>query len=84
MNIPLVPLLVKTKNTTQQHFLQKNMRIKNLRNSFKIIHRKELVNKNILLIDDVFTTGNTLNECAQMLLKNGAKRIYGFTLARGI
>jgi len=38
----------------------------------------------ILLVDDIFTTGSTINECAKTLIKAGAKKAYGFTLSRGL
>ena len=44
---------------------------------------KNLQNKNILLIDDVVTTGSTLNECAKVLKQNGAGKIYGLVIAKG-
>jgi predicted amidophosphoribosyltransferase len=38
--------------------------------------------KKVLLVDDVFTTGTTVNECARVLKKNGAAEVFVFTLAR--
>ena len=42
------------------------------------------VKKNILLVDDVSTTGSTLNECARVLLTGGAKAVLGVTLAKAV
>ena len=43
----------------------------------------EVKNMNVLLIDDIFTSGATLNECTRVLKKAGAKKVWGFTLAHG-
>ena len=64
-----------------QSTLKGNDRLKNIKNAFEI--RKPIPeNCNILLIDDVFTTGATLGELAKMLKKSGANRICCWTLAR--
>jgi competence protein ComFC len=60
--------------------LQRKLNVKNV---FEIInHKSEIINKNILLVDDVVTTGSTLMEAAKILKKNGAKKVFGLTLAR--
>jgi ComF family protein len=56
-------------------------RLKQIRGAFAVKHPKVFEEKNVLLIDDVFTTGATLNECAKVLQKSGAK-VYALTLAR--
>lgn len=57
-------------------------RRKNLRNAFSVRIPAQIKGKKILLIDDVFTTGTTVNECAGVLLKAGAAEVIVFTLAR--
>jgi ComF family protein len=57
-------------------------RRKNLRNAFSVRTPGPIKGKKILLIDDVFTTGTTVNECAGVLLKAGAAEVIVFTLAR--
>jgi len=49
-------------------------REENAKGVYKINDNIELHNKKILIIDDIYTTGNTVNECAKMLVRNGLKR----------
>lgn len=74
--------LIKTKQTTAQMKLSKKLRINNLKNSFSVNNTDIVRGKKILLIDDVMTTGATLNTCAGELIKAGAKEIFAFTLAK--
>lgn len=83
-NIPLKHALEKTIKTMYQNELTKIERRTNLKNAFKACRHAEINEKNILLIDDVMTTGATLNECAYTLLAGGAKKVTCLTLARGI
>lgn len=64
--------------------LPRNDRIKNVLGVFKIKNPQKFSGRHILLIDDVFTTGATLNECSKVLLDAGAKEVWVFTLTRGI
>ncbi len=57
-------------------------RRKNVKNAFRVKSAEKIYNKKILLLDDVFTTGATANECARILLKNGASEVEVFTFAR--
>lgn len=78
-------VLIKTKETLPQVGLSLKQRRTNLIGAFSINKNKKNIieRKNILLIDDVYTTGSTVNECSKVLLKEGAKRIYVYTIARG-
>ena len=58
--------------------------MKNLRRAFAVRYPSLIAQKRILLIDDVFTTGTTVNECAKVLRKAGAEEIFVLTLARTI
>jgi len=81
----ILDFLIKTKNTKPQTTLKQKDRKTNLQNTFSLNLKyslKNFRNKNILLIDDVFTTGSTLNECAKILVKNEIKNIYCLTLAK--
>ncbi|RPJ37916.1 MAG: ComF family protein, partial [Deltaproteobacteria bacterium] len=57
-------------------------RQKNIRGAFAVFRERAVAEKSILLIDDVFTTGATVEECAKVLLKAGANRVDVLTLAR--
>lgn len=59
-------------------------RLSNVRNAFNVSNTgiSKIYNKNILLLDDVFTTGATVNECAKTLKQNGAKTVNVITIAR--
>ena len=76
-------LLIKTKNTRSQTDLKEEKRIINVKDVFEVKNKKEAKDKVILLVDDVFTTGSTLNEAAKALKKSGAREVWGVTLARG-
>jgi|LGVF01.2.fsa_nt_gb ComF family protein len=73
--------LVRVINTPTQTKLTRRERQANLNKAFKVIDTQKLKGKNILLIDDIFTTGATTDECSKMLKKAGVKNIYVLTLA---
>jgi len=77
-----VNLLKKIKHTKAQAKLSKKARLQNLKNAFSIQDVDIEIPKTtrIFIIDDVVTTGTTLNECAKILYKNGYKNIYGLTI----
>jgi len=79
----LVNALEKIKWTEPQNRLNKYERQKNIKNTFAVRGGEDICGKKILLVDDVFTTGSTLNECARILMRAGAGLVYGFALARG-
>jgi len=62
--------------------LKKEERLKNLRGAFVIRNKNAVSGKNIVLVDDVMTTGATLTEGAKVLKRAGAKKIYGLVLAK--
>jgi len=73
--------LTKIKETPHQSTLKnKNERLKNLKGCFHA-KNEEIKNRNIILIDDVITTGTTMEEAAKTLCNAGAKKIIGFALA---
>lgn len=73
--------LVKIKNTKKQSTLTKNQREENVKNAFAVRNLDDIKNKNIILFDDIYTTGSTVNECSRVLKKAGAKEIVVLTLA---
>jgi len=75
-------ILVRSRNTHPQTGLSGVERRKNLRNAFFVKDQKMISGKNILLVDDVFTTGTTVNECARVLIKAGARNVDVLTLSR--
>ena len=74
--------LLRTQNTIPQVELSGLARRHNLQSAFKVKNVEKIQNKNIVLVDDVTTTGATLNECAKVLKNVGAGNIYALTLAR--
>jgi ComF family protein len=73
-------LLTRIKPTESQTRKKKHERLENMRGAFRPAPAVE--GKDILLVDDVFTTGSTVNEAAKVFKKAGAGRVYVFTLAR--
>lgn len=75
IKIPIAKkILYKIKNTVPQSSLNRKQREENAKGAYKIRNTTKLYNKKILLIDDIYTTGNTVNECAKVLMHNGVKR----------
>jgi len=74
--------LIKTRETQNQAELSQAQRAFNLRNAFAAQNKELLRDKKIFLIDDVATTGATMEECARVLLKNGAQEVIGAAIAR--
>lgn len=75
-------LLERVVDTPHQAGLNRDNRKLNLVNAFKVTDRKRVRGKTILLVDDIFTTGSTINECAKTLYKAGAYKVYGLCLSR--
>jgi ComF family protein len=74
-------LLQKERHTVPQVSLSGTEREKGVKGTFTVLERETVKEKTILLIDDVYTTGATVNECARVLLARGAKRVDVLTLA---
>ncbi len=75
--------LVRTKSTKSQNKLTRPERIKNMKNAFKIVCDKNIRGKKILIIDDIYTTGTTVNEISRELFSKGASDAYVLTFATG-
>lgn len=82
----LFDLLIRIKNNKPQALLSQKARGANVKGIFKVKERyyEGIKGKNILLIDDVITTGATVESCCKVLKKSGVKRIYVLTLAKKI
>lgn len=80
---PLHNVLVRTRHTKKQAQLNRAERLNNLHNAFDMKTGEDIKNKRILLVDDVLTTGSTMEECARVLKQYGVTEVVGFTIARG-
>lgn len=78
--LPVQKILIR-KGRKAQKTLSREKRAANLQQNVSIKRNIKLVPKKIVLIDDVFTTGTTINECAGILKKAGVKKIYSLTIA---
>lgn len=67
-------ILYKSKNTVPQSTLNKKQREENAKGVYKTKNITKLSDRKILIIDDIYTTGNTVNECARVLVEKGIKR----------
>lgn len=74
-------LLYRVKDTGHQVGRTRIERLKALENAFTLRPESCILNS-VLLVDDVWTTGATMNECKKTLLKAGVKKVWGFVLAR--
>lgn len=72
----------KTKHNIEQSSLSKEQRKQNVKNVYKIVNKEKIENKNIVLFDDIYTTGNTVNEISKILKQNGANKILVLTIAK--
>jgi ComF family protein len=77
-------ILQKKKPTTPQVDLSGAEREKGVRRAFHVTGKEELRGKSVLLVDDVYTTGATVNECSKMLRRGGAARVDVLTLAHAL
>lgn len=76
--------LIRTRDTAPQAGLSAGERRKNIRNAFYVQENGCIKGKNIILVDDVFTTGATLRECSRVLKRSGSENIYAVTLAHSM
>lgn len=84
IEIPLVSLLIRVRDTKPQTEIEsKKERRENVAHAFALARPVSLKGKTILLVDDVYTTGATMAECARVLRRAGAKEVWGVAIARG-
>jgi predicted amidophosphoribosyltransferase len=76
--------LIRAVDTDPQISLPRAARLQNLRKAFVVRAPHDVDGARILLVDDVFTTGTTANECARVLLQAGAKQVMVLALARSV
>jgi len=78
----LCDVLERTRQTLSQIGLTRHQRRENLRGAFRVKSPEKISGREILLVDDVFTTGTTVSECARILRRAGAARVWVATVAR--
>ncbi len=85
LNKPLIRFcLIKVKNNKKQSGLKIEERFTNVKSVYKVINKNIISGKRILLIDDIYTTGATVNECSKVLKAAGANKVLVATIARAI
>lgn len=77
-------VLYKSRPTIPQKHLSREKRLKNLRGVFSVPHQALVRGQDMILVDDVWTTGATLRECTRTLKHAGARKVWAVTLCRGI
>lgn len=85
LSIPYADVLKRTVKTTKQSQQSKDERKKNLKGAFAIKYphtNTKIKNRSVLLVDDVYTTGSTADECSNTLLNFGVSKVYVITIAR--
>ncbi|MBT8380423.1 MAG: ComF family protein [Ignavibacteria bacterium] len=74
-------VLKRIRFTESQTKLNLSERAQNVSGAFQVRQKKKINGRNILLVDDVITTGATINECAKVLIENGANKVYSSSIA---
>lgn len=82
LHLPNLPLLRRVRGGRHQMGLSRRARLQNVRGSFGLHPRYQLRDACVLIVDDVRTTGATLEECARMLRTGGAMRVYAAVAAK--
>jgi ComF family protein len=80
--VPVLDCLYRYRETLSQAKLDRKARWENMANAFRMKRKFDVAGKNLLVIDDVFTTGATVNACAQALADAGASQLAVLTIAR--
>lgn len=85
-DVPVDSLSISRKLHSPIHRVGMDQKARELtvKNAFEVVRPKLISGKSILLVDDVFTSGSTVSNCAKVLKKNGAIRVNVFTLARAV
>lgn len=80
---PVMALLRRGRYTKTQTTLARHERATNVAGAFHVVDPHGLANQRVLLVDDVYTTGSTMQECARTLREAGARDVQGWSVARG-
>lgn len=83
IKIPVIECIIRGRDTERQSSLDRVGRISNVFDAFSPCLSYNIHNNNIILIDDIYTTGSTVDECSKVLKAMGAKNIYVLTAAAG-
>lgn len=84
-NLPLDVFVLRRANATPpQTQLTEDERRRNVRGAFELAPEHSLQDQSVLLVDDVYTSGATVNECSRTLLKGGVKEVFVLTLAHAV
>ncbi len=75
-------VLMRRRETISQVGLSREERIENMRDAFRVRDTARVRGRNVLVVDDVMTTGTTLSECARVLKQAGANKVWAATVAR--
>jgi len=75
-------VLIRQRETISQVGLSREERIENMRGAFRVTDARHVRGRNVIVVDDVMTTGTTLSECARVLKKAGAQKVWAATAAR--
>lgn len=75
-------VLERERETQSQTGLTRHQRRENIRGAFVVVRPDQISGREVLLVDDVFTTGTTVSECARVLRRAGASKVYVATVAR--
>jgi len=77
-------VIVRNVSTVPQTGLGRRQRAANIKDAFELVDEAKIIDKRILLVDDVYTTGATVDECARLLLHHGAAHVDVLSLARAV
>lgn len=82
LNIPVKNTLIKTKSTKEQKSLDRENRWKNLKDGFKVVNKNKIIDKKVILIDDIITTGATVYFASKELYNANIKELNVLTVAK--
>lgn len=74
--------LIKKQNTVAQSTLNKEERQQNSKGAYSLRYQKKIQSKKVLIVDDIYTTGSTVNECSKIILKANPEKIGILTIAK--
>lgn len=82
LNLKYEKVLKKIRDNPKQSLQSKQERIQNVKNAYEITKKEIIKDKRVVLFDDIYTTGSTVNECSRVLKQNGAKYILILSLTK--